>query len=235
MDRAIYSAIFYLLLVTTFHAQESYLFNTSADLDGDGKPETIALIKGSNYNYTLHINNLKQEVAFGREGFLIYDIDTTDAFKEIAVFTSGPSDDYEYEIFRYKDNKLYHLGLLEGEITVNGDGTLFTDNGEGFWFKRDVYFLNNELNFLGKHPFKTDYYVGFEVTVTKPFQIFNDLLLLEPFIEVKPQTPLKIQSAHLVENENGRYIYQVVTHNGLLGYTNLDTLLYHTEGIIMSD
>lgn len=227
----------FLLSIFYASAQESALFEANIDLNGDGKPESVKLIEDQNYQYSLYINQLEKKVQFGQEGFLIFDIDTTDAYKEIAVFTPGPSDDYEYEIFRYQNNRLHRLGHLEGWITVNGDGTLYTDNGEGFWFKREVYFLNNQTLSLGKFPLKNEFYVGAQATVTKKFQIYNDLNNLEPFLKVKPQTVLKILTAILFEDDNGdfNYVYQVVTQDGLVGYIQQEPLLQNTEGLIMAD
>ncbi|PJB13421.1 MAG: hypothetical protein CO119_01390 [Flavobacteriales bacterium CG_4_9_14_3_um_filter_40_17] len=219
------------------YAQEEALFKAVKDLDGDGIPENIQLVENENYKYTLQINDLTEKVAFGMEGFNIIDIDTTDQFKEITVFTSGPSDDYEYEIFRYQDNRLRLLGHLEGWITVNGDETLFTDNGEGFWSRRDVYFLNNDILSLGKFPHKNEYFVGVNVKVKNSFQLFNDLNNLEPFIWIKPESNITVLTATLweTENENIEFIYQIVTEDGLLGYTKLMPLLENTEGLLMAD
>lgn len=231
----------YILLSTVAsfytHAQDNRLFNANVDLNGDGEKETIRLVELENYQYVLQINNLKENVQFGLEGFKIIDADTTDVFKEIIVFTSGPSDDYEYEIFRYQNDSIHLLGHLEGWITVNGDGTLFTDNGEGFWSRRDVFFLNNTTLSIGKFPFKNEFYVGVKATVTTEFQIFNDPNTLEPFIKIKASSQLTILTATLVEMEDGffEFVYQVVTEDGLLGYTQLIPLLENTEGLIMAD
>lgn len=229
-------AFFFLVLMCLqSYAQEEAVFKAVKDLDGDGIPENIRLVENENYQYSLYINQLEQKVQFGQEGFLIFDIDTTDRFKEIAVFTSGPSDDYEYEIFRYQNNRLHRLGHLEGWITVNGDGTLFTDNGEGFWLRRDVYFLNNKILSLGKFPFKNEFYVGVQATVTNELPIYNDLNTLELFVKVKPETNITVLTAYAWEDEDFEYIYQIVTQDGLLGYTKLMPLLQNTEGLIMAD
>lgn len=231
------AAFFLFLICLQSYAQEDAVFKAVVDIDGDGVAENIQLIENENYEYTLQVNHLNEKVIFGTEGFYIIDIDTTDHFKEIAVFTSGPSDDYEYEIFRYQNNRLHLLGHLEGWITVNGDGTLFTDNGEGFWSRRDVYFLNNEFLSLGKFPLKNAYFVGVNTKVKNSFQLFNDLNTLEPFIKVKPETSIQVLTAIVweMENENFEFIYQIVTEDGLLGFTKLMPLLENTEGLIMAD
>ncbi|MDT8415888.1 MAG: hypothetical protein RQ735_11000 [Flavobacteriaceae bacterium] len=219
------------------YAQEEAVFKAVKDLDGDGISENIQLIENEDYGYSLQVNDLTEKVNFGMEGFYLIDIDTTDQFKEIAVFTSGPSDDYEYEIFRYQDNRLHLLGHLEGWITVNGDGTLYTDKGEGFWSRRDVWFLNHKVLSLGKFPLKNEYFVGVQATVKSSLQLYNDLNTLEPFIKAKPQTNIQVLTATLweTENENFEFIYQIVTQDGLLGFTKLWPLLENTEGLVMAD
>lgn len=231
-----FTFIIFLMNIQSFAQEEAY-FAAEIDLDGDGIFENIQLIENEHYEYSLQVNDLTEKVSFGMEGFYLIDIDTTDQFKEIAVFTSGPSDDYEYEIFRYQDNRLHLLGHLEGWITVNGDGTLYTDNGEGFWSRRDVWFFNHKVLSLGKFPLKNEYYVGVRVEVKKSLQLYNDLNTLNPFIEVKSETNIQVLTAILweTEKENFEFIYQIATEDGLLGYTKLMPLLENTEGLIMAD
>jgi hypothetical protein len=236
MKKITYTLLFVILCLQS-QAQEEGLFRAVVDLNGDGKSEIVQLLENDNYQYILEVNELRQKVSFGMEGFMIIDLDTTDTFKEISVFTSGASDDFEYEIFRFQSNELHLLGHLQGWMTVNGDGTLFTDNGEGFWGRRDVYFLNNDILGLGKHPHKNEYFVGVNAKVKNSFQLFNDLNTLEPFIWIKPETNITVLTATLweTENENFEFIYQIVTEDGLLGYTKLMPLLENTEGLIMAD
>jgi hypothetical protein len=79
--------------------------------------------------------------------------------------------------------------------------------------------------------------VGVNAKVKNSFQLFNDLNTLEPFIWIKPETNITVLTATLweTENENFEFIYQIVTEDGLLGYTKLMPLLENTEGLIMAD
>lgn len=115
-----------------------------ADLDGDGVQEKITLRLenkpfSSNRQYTLHfqIGDLYYggEIGFGElldhsysineNCFSLIDLDTSDNYKEIVVFTDG-SGSYAYYL-RYQAGKIIPLGVIShwgGLPLILGDGTL---------------------------------------------------------------------------------------------------------------
>jgi len=117
-----------------------------ADLDGDGVQEKITLRlenKPSKYGkeYTLHfqIGDLYYggEIGFGElidanytidiNSFSLVDLDTSDNYKEIAVFIDMMQSGIYYYL-RYQDGKIIPLGVFSawrtGTPPVSGDGTV---------------------------------------------------------------------------------------------------------------
>ncbi len=121
----------------------------SADLDGDGAEETIlwnAELRTDGswaYDQTLTVNGTEfagslEDIGYYCENVLDYwavvDLDTSDSYREIAIFDDGPSSDANTIFFRYADGKLTLLGRVYGYPDENGDKMSFPgDNTVESW------------------------------------------------------------------------------------------------------
>lgn len=83
----------------------------------------------------------------------VVDIDTTDTRREVAVWTSGPSEDYEYAFYAWDRGRLVSLGHL-GAVNepLSGDGSLTMSVHEGFWFRMETWrYRRDRLGFVRDH------------------------------------------------------------------------------------
>ena len=129
----------------------------AVDLDGDGKVEQVQVwFEGDNNYPTIQID----EIVFGEENWqqvdyylsdpwkdewFLIDTDTTDGYKEIALFDAGPSDDPYTVLLRYKDGNLRYIGgftSYPNDAKIAGDGIVYatqrvdileTNFAEGRW------------------------------------------------------------------------------------------------------
>ncbi len=140
----------------------------SVDLDGDGTNEVVSVNYDLtqdmyNGNPTIQINDFvfdEDDTIYAETPdvatWYIFDVDTTDSYKEIGIYQDGPSSDPYTTLFRFEDGVLrnlggfsdkpiddwniyvpnYHgdyeefLGLIDRSrirIEVPGDGTIFAD------------------------------------------------------------------------------------------------------------
>jgi hypothetical protein len=84
---------------------------------------------------------------------LVTDIDTTDAFKELAVREEGPSDDPRTYFFRYVDGSIVSMGHVPGNAVADGSGKLRTSHRGNIlhtWWYPAEYQVNpsHQLEFL---------------------------------------------------------------------------------------
>lgn len=138
----------------------------SADLDGDGNAEWVRFTgyghdRNALDHFVLDVNGVlhvqRGEGLSGR--FFIVDIDSSDAFREIAVTESGPSDDPRTYFFRYATGTLISIGDIPdgvaGPPAVDGSGTIHA-TCRGFalqtWFYPCEYRLDRFTHRLEKGP-----------------------------------------------------------------------------------
>jgi hypothetical protein len=105
--------------------------NASADLDGNGREETIRLQLYSGHDlFLLTIEDLSLMGMGSNVDPVIHlvDLNTDDPFLEVAVAESGPSDDYFTTFYRWTQEEFHTMGRVGGRpgagITIGGDGTL---------------------------------------------------------------------------------------------------------------
>lgn len=120
-----------------------------ADLDGDGQPETISFVRAENPHeaawsdtpdFTLAVNGItvSGDLPFA-EGLVVVDLDTTDASREVAVFTHGPGSRDTYLLYSYDSSALREIGQVSGYPKFPGDGRIVATDWQDFWFRRKVY------------------------------------------------------------------------------------------------
>ena len=139
--------------------------STTADLNGDGKAESIILMVKKNPNIgevnavELHVEDkmLAYEGEMIDPMFKVVDILNTDKYLEIAISEEGPSSDFATVFYRYDGMNLKELGKISGflgkypgsdslgSIILDHSGIVRTKTrGEILqtWFYNDSYLLN---------------------------------------------------------------------------------------------
>lgn len=150
------------LLAVTFSVLEysparglDLVTSASADLNGDGKPEEIALFPNQNPDnpeFRLVAGDSFVLDSFAScetaEDFALVDLVRGDIFTEVAIHTSGPSDDHEYLIYRMVGNDLTRIGAISGRLnsiagtpSFPGDGTVISSQWAGFFNMTRRYIL----------------------------------------------------------------------------------------------
>ena len=125
----------------------------SADLDGDGKADSVKLqfTDDTASEFVLTVND--QKITGSGENIEnkinIVDIDTSDKYKEIAIQEDGPSDDYLTHFYFYDGNKLQLIGLIDGlcadKAHTAGNGTVVADE-RAFMLQTWFYAKNYKLD-----------------------------------------------------------------------------------------
>jgi hypothetical protein len=154
-----------------------FVTSAEADLDGDGDTEhiSISLISGTYFDFVLHIDgdSIRGKLSAGEvDGFQIVDIDTTDAFQEVAVHTPGPSADDQYLIFDYNAGSIKEMGNIARWPIFLGNGIVIVEDWMDFWTKRDKYVLCQKTRTLKLVP-QEMYLVGITTTVRESFPIYK--------------------------------------------------------------
>jgi hypothetical protein len=144
------------------------------DLDGDGKKDKV-LILPHDSEYDIFINDKKvfsdRIIDPGVDETGIVDIDEKDKFKEIYVFSMGPSDDPTDHYYHYNGKDCIFIGEICSSSSISGDGFIYTEDWWGSWRRHDKYFIDDEYHLKPMpQPF---YWVGIFVKVGKPFPLFS--------------------------------------------------------------
>ena len=131
------------------------LLKATVDLNGDGTKEQVNLSLGkdkSNFVLTVGKCKVKSRMPYDIDGFQLVDIDVKDKSKEIAVYTSGPSDDFEYWIYSYDGKSVKLMGKLKRWPDFAGHGLVSVRDHVDFWQKTDTYKLDNQKRALVRVP-----------------------------------------------------------------------------------
>lgn len=113
-----------------------YTINGSYDLNGDGEKEQInAFLKQRAEESYIEVNGIKVSIyPMSPTGEVqIIDLDNRDEYVELAVFDGGPSDDPEFQFFRYDGKELINLGSINRGGLMDGKGKLIS------WFNISNY------------------------------------------------------------------------------------------------
>jgi hypothetical protein len=126
----------------------------SIDIDGDGKGDRIQF-KCEKWSHKFWISINGSELSGTGEYlegvYSIVDIDSTDAFKEIAIPEVRPSDDYATTFLLFEKGVVRNIGQLPStyELTIDGSGRIHTQmRGETLhtWFYPATYTLDLNHN-----------------------------------------------------------------------------------------
>jgi len=125
------------------------------DLDGDGLEEVIQFSWKMNKNsdrdtFLVRVNEVEYRgTGNNLAGWcFVQDIDSTDAFKELAIPESGPSDDYAITYLYYDGAGIHEVGTIPGYpdgVSVNGSGRVVGERRGSIlqtWYYPAVFELN---------------------------------------------------------------------------------------------
>jgi hypothetical protein len=154
--------------------------SAQVDLNGDKKIDNIEIVLPQDEwlsDFELKVNDIsvKDSLSYRVNGFVIRDIDQSDQYKEIAVYTEGPSSDDDYLIFWYDGKALKKMARVQRWPVFPGNGIVYVDDHMGFWTKREKYVLDEKTRELRIVP-QEFYYVGQPAKVVEMFPIFKTRL-----------------------------------------------------------
>jgi len=164
------------VLAETLTGNETYQTRTSADLNGDGKAETVTFTwKKGQPTYTLQVGAVKLTVRLDPidesvSGVRVVDLNTGARGKELAVCTTGGSNT-AFQFFAYDGAALYLLGRVGQQVEMPGAGFIYAKEWAGFWNRLDKYALNPKTHKLEIVP-QPFYYVGATGTVQRSLPIY---------------------------------------------------------------
>lgn len=182
MRNVLFSIIVLVASLTNASAQSDNPVSVKADLNGDGKADTVTLsiesgedgaLTGSS-KYVLQVNDsIFRDIPDGILGDLrIEDIYTEDKYKEIILRMNPDSENPFDVIYSYDGKKVAEMVLLEGIVGEIYNGNIYVDCNKGFWTKTEKYKLNNKLRKLIHIP-QDYYFVGLNIITTEAFAIYN--------------------------------------------------------------
>ena len=149
-----------------------FVMSASADLNGDGKAENISVSEISDLgDYQLSVNQISIDGKLGPylkiKGVVVIDIDTTDAYKEIAIHAPG----YGSDLYGFDGTKIIKIGRLGENAIFPGDGTITTGFWSGYWLMKVQYeYTSDRVLKVIPQEFS---FVGVDATVKEPFPIFE--------------------------------------------------------------
>lgn len=198
-------------------------FQDKIDMNSDSKIETISVkqINSDSYKYRLTINeseidgNLNEEI----DGFLVIDINKWDKYKEIAVHTSGPSNDDVYMIYWYDGKNILFMDTLARWPEFIGNGIVYLNNWEGFWSPREKYQLDNLTRKL-IHFEQPAYYVGFKTKINKGFNIYLDKDLKIEVATLADSSEIEIILCDKKGKTYFDYLFLIKSATGLVGWAD---------------
>jgi len=226
-----------------------FVMSGNADLDGDGRPESITLAPGGTFGeFILSVDGVKTVGMFdfdAADGFAVVDISTADAYREIAVHAPGPSDDDEYLVYSFDGASLKEMGRLARWPTFSGNGIVLVDNWMGFWLIKDKYVLDTSTRTL-RHIPQDLYYVGVEGHAIKSFPVYRTRSGSEVIANTRPDSVFLVLACDTSPTCLNAYgdaddyscdWYLIKTVTGLVGWVRCETLMdYETvDGLTWAD
>ncbi len=195
------------------------MWNAKEDITGDNKPEIIRLVNLGNGKFRLHINQATVEgrLLEDTEGFYITDVNRADKYREVVVYSPGPSDDYEHVLFWFDGQRIRKMGHLMRVPKYLGNGIVLVDDWMGFWVITRKYVLTKNRTLI-EVP-QEFYYVGVTGKVGKP------LTLYQTRQGKKPLATLRVGSKAEILLSDSKDWYLVRSENRLLGWAREDAIM----------
>ncbi|SEU21807.1 FG-GAP repeat domain-containing protein [Stigmatella erecta] len=208
--------------------------STSADLDGDGKPESISLRwEEGEGTFTLKVaGKAVQGKAEDTEvhGVTVVDLDRGDKWKEVAVNMGLTDGDAHCVLYGFDGKSLKELGGVHALTETSGNGIILSDSWMGFWNRREKYVLDRKAWKLSHVPQEL-YAVGAEGTVKQSFALVRSRTDGAVVANVAPGSKISVLAAGAPGPQGAPRWYLVKSATGLLGWTQEQNLLDKTEGL----
>ncbi|WNG58152.1 hypothetical protein F0U59_27945 [Archangium gephyra] len=228
------SGIVLLLLALAGTASAEPVKSTSADLDGDGRPEAISVQwADGDAQFVLEVGGAtirgKTNEAEVR-GVSVVDLDGADKWKEVAVDLGLTDDDHRSIVYGFDGKALKELGSTHALTEARGNGIVLSDSWMGFWTRREKYVLDRKAWKLNPVPQEV-YFVGAEATVKKSFPIVRSNKDKAVVANLAEGSKIQVLAAMPVSPKGPDYWYLVKSSTGLLGWTRQQNLQDLTEGL----
>jgi hypothetical protein len=224
---------FLLFAAPLAHADEP-VTSTSADLDGDGKPEALSLQwKEGDAQFVLKAGSAtirgKADDTEVR-GVFVVDIDSGDKWKELCVHLGLTDDDAHCLVYGFDGKALKELGDVHALTEVKGNGFVLSDTWTGFWNRREKYALDRKAWKLELVPQEL-YFVGAEATVKQSFPLARSRTDKSVVANVAQGSKIQVLAASPVDPKTQDSWYLVKSATGLLGWVSTKDLSEKTEGL----
>jgi len=212
-----------------------------ADINGDSKVDNVKLTLIEDdfgwRNFMLAIDNdsVLGKHSYNVNGFLIIDLDTSDKFKEVAVYTPNANGPDEYIIYKY-DKRIKEIGEIESYATFLGNGKIIVETEMMFWTKTDTVTYDAESCSFVFDPQKL-YKIYIEADVLEPFSLYSDrenFILVEELDIDDEVVVLACDTSPFCDEETPNSYwycdwYQIKTDSDEIGWTQLKSFLYKLD------
>jgi hypothetical protein len=204
-----------------------------ADLDGDGKPETLAVqwdVDKGGFTLKVGSASVQAKTEDPNEGGLeIVDLDSGDKWKDIAITTGQTDGDHRVFLYGFDGKTLKPLGEVHALTEAKGNGIILSDSWMGFWNKRDKYVLDRPAWKIRavRQPL---YAVGAECKVKQSFAIVQGRGDKTPVATLAQDSRIQVLAAD-TSGRPGEELYLVKSSTGLLGWASRADLEGKTEGL----
>ncbi|MHB9109078.1 MAG: hypothetical protein ACYDCO_18650 [Armatimonadota bacterium] len=203
------------VLAETLTGSETYQTRTTADLNGDGKADTIVFTwKKGQPTYTLQVGAVKQVVRLDAideavSGVRVVDLHTGARGKELVVCTTGGSNT-AFQFYAYDGKALHILGRVGQQVEIPGAGFIYVKGWAGFWQRLNKYTLNANTHKLELVP-QPFHYVGVSGTVQRSLPIYAAQAKKTVVANLQPKSKVLI-----LLNQGNWYLIKSTT--GLVGW-----------------
>ncbi|HAB51198.1 MAG TPA: hypothetical protein DCE80_03315 [Ignavibacteriales bacterium] len=233
--------VFFLSLLTNIKAQtRGYALDTVIDLNGDKLKENISVkifhSDTSDFIFTVNGRSITGVLEMRNQnisGFKIVDLNKNDKYKEIAVYSSGPSSDDDYHFYGY-DSSVFFMNHIFESLTFSGNGIVYGEDWKGFWIAHDKYILNNETRKL-EHIKQFAYYVGTTVKTIGEFEIYREKELINKVALVSKDSEITLLLCDNKDIEFYDMLYLVKTKTQLLGWAKFREIYDNIVPLDMAD
>lgn len=207
--------------------------NVTADFDGDGAVETITVTPDG---ATVAGTPLEECDGYG-EGCLLeaLDVHKNRVGVQLMACMVGPRDDKACRLYNVKKSGISRISAtLNGEnfepdkFTTNGWGVVLGHQWGRLYTRVDKFTLNDAGTAL-VHVAQPFYAVDKEVKVTTTFPIVGLAKGTDVVANVAPQSTIRV----LVESAEDPGWVVVKTSSGLTGWVAIETMVEHSEELMM--
>ena len=217
-----------LLLLPTFVLAKAPARQASADLDGDGKPESLRL-EVKDTTFVLNAGSARAEGRFDGpvQGLTVVDLAANEPHREVLIQGQLAAGAPAYRLFRLEAGALQDLALPPGKPTITGNGILLADVPLGFWERRDKYLYDAARPGFTEVP-QPVYFVGKGFVPEQPLKLLVSRGGEAAVTEVPAKTPVVLlafsPAKDAARQDDSQGWYLVLTRQHLLGWVKREAL-----------